>query len=145
MSDQNDVAPMHTIITVSDYDRAVAFYTNALGFRVAHERTGEAAFEPILQLYDVKFREGFLILGGMVLVLLCFERPESLPAPVPAANRLGLKLVAFGVTDMDAVSRRIGQHGGTVLEHTRLQTIFGTQLMVADPDGTQLELIQRAA
>lgn len=143
MAQQNDVAPMHTIVTVSDYDRAIAFYTGALGFSVAHERSAEEGFEPVFQMHDVKFREGFMALGGMVLVVLFFERPQCIPASPPAANRLGLKLITFGVTDIDVVAERIVKYGGQVHEQTRLKTQFGTQLIVSDPDGTQLQLIQR--
>jgi predicted enzyme related to lactoylglutathione lyase len=143
MAQGNDVVPMHTMVTVSDYDRAIAFYTNALGFTVGHERVAEEAFEPVLQLHDVKFREGFLLLGNTMLVVLCFERPQCIPAPEPASNRLGIKLLAFGVSDIDAVADRIVRFGGQIKEETRLTTQFGTQLIVTDPDGTQLELIQR--
>lgn len=136
---------MHIMITVSDYDRAIAFYTEALGFSLGFERTAEEAFEPVLQLHEVKFHEAFLVLGGMMLALLHFERPLALPAPEHASNRLGINKISFGVSDIDAAAALILQHGGAVLEHTRSTTPFGTLLSVTDPDGTLLQLVQRTA
>jgi predicted enzyme related to lactoylglutathione lyase len=145
MTEKQAPTPMHIMITVSDYDRAIAFYTGALGFRIGFERTAEEAFEAVLQLHDVKFREAFLVLGGMTLALLHFERPQCLPAPEPASNRLGINKISFGVSDIDAAAALIVQHGGSVLEHTRFTTPSGTLITVTDPDETRLQLVQRTA
>ena len=143
MTQHNDVAPSHVMVTVSDYDRAITFYTKALGFKVGSERAAEEAFAPDLRLHDVKFREAFLVLGDMMLTVICFERPESIPAPVPASNRLGMQVIAFKVADIDAVAQRVVKYGGHVDEKTRYTNQFGTTLIVTDPDGTQLELVKR--
>jgi lactoylglutathione lyase len=143
MAQQNDVALSHVLVTASDHDRAITFYTKALGFKVGFERTVEEAFNPTLRLRDVKFREAFLVLGDMMLTVICFERPESIPAPVPASNRLGMQVIAFKVADIDAVAQRVVKYGGHVDEKTRYTNQFGTTLIVTDPDGTQLELVKR--
>ena len=145
MTDQLAVTPISIAITVSDYDRSVRFYTNALGFALRVEREDSVPFEPILQLHDVSFREGFLVLGAMMIALMAFETPEYIPAPKHAFNQTGIKQIAFGVPDIDAAARRNIAHGGTVLEHTRSTTPQATLLTVTDPDGTYLELVQRTA
>lgn len=145
MIETNTVSPSHVMVTVSDYDRAVAFYTKALSFSLGFERSVEEPFETALQLHDVKFREGFMVLGNMMIALMCFERPESIAPPPHAFNRLGINQIAFSVSDIDAAAGLVAQHGGKVLEQTRQTSPFGTQLMVTDPDGTPLYLVQRAS
>jgi predicted enzyme related to lactoylglutathione lyase len=143
MSEESVVTPMHIAITVSDFDRSVAFYTGALGFTLRFEREDSVPFEPILQLHDVRFREGFLVLGGMMIALMAFENPECIPAPKHAFNQTGIKDIAFGVPDIDEAAQRIIAHGGKVLEHTRSTMPQATLLSVTDPDGTYLALVQR--
>lgn len=137
------VSPSHTMLTVSDYDRSVEFYTKALGFSLGFERTDSVAFEPILQLHDVKLREAFLRHGSAMIGLIAYESPETLPAANYAANRIGIVGMAFIVEDIDAAAQRVIEHGGNVFANTRYVSKYGTQLLAADPDGIRLELVQR--
>lgn len=143
MADHAPVVPMHIVITVADFDRAVDFYRDALGFRLGFERQASAAHEPVLRLNNVSFREGFLVLGSMVIALFAFDSPETLRASPHAFNRVGIGAIAFGVADLDATAQLVLAHGGTVLEETRQATPQGTLMLVTDPDGTVLELVQR--
>lgn len=143
MTDEPIAMPMHIMITVSDYDRAVAFYTKALGFSIGYEREAAVAYDPALQLHDVAFREGFLVLGQMMIALVCFERPACIPAPPHAQNQVGIKHISFGVPDIDVAARRVEALGGKVLEHTRSISPQAELLVVTDPDGTHLGLVRR--
>ena len=144
MADDFTVTPMHIMLTVSNHDRSIAFYTGALGFTLRFEREAAVDFEPTMQLHDVRFRESFLALGPMVLALLSYESPQTLPMPEHRYNQVGIKKISFGVSDLDLAARRIACSGGTVLEHTRSELPEATLLDVTDPDGNCLTLVQRS-
>ena len=141
--DDFTVTPMHIMLTVSDHDRSIVFYTDALGFTLRFEREATVDFEPTMQLHDVRFRESFLALGPMVLALLSYKSPQSFPAAEHLYNQVGIKKIAFGVSDLASAVRRIACSGGTVLEHTRNELPEATLLEVTDPDGNHLTLVQR--
>lgn len=143
MSDDLAVTPLHVAICVSDYERAVRFYRDALGYTMRTEREGAADHDPALGLNGVKFREGFMVLGNTMLALMAFETSTTLPARDYAFNRLGFTQMAFGVPDIDEAAPRVIAHGGQVLEHTRITVPQATLLGFTDPDGTRLELVQR--
>lgn len=143
MTSDLTVTPMHIMLTVSDCDRSIAFYTDALGFSLGFEREAVVDFEPALELHDVKIREAFLVLRPMMLALMSFERPKVLPVPEHRMNEAGIKLIAFGVSDIDAVARRIADCGGAVLEQTRSESPDAILLQATDLDGNRLQLVQR--
>jgi predicted enzyme related to lactoylglutathione lyase len=48
------------------------------------------------------------------------------------------------VDDLDAWCERIRAAGGTILDHTASRFVTGNRgIMVLDPDGTRVELIER--
>jgi predicted enzyme related to lactoylglutathione lyase len=80
----------------------------------------------------------------MLIMLMCFESPQPLPAHEHVANRIAISRIAFGVPDIDAAAMRVAAHGGTVLEHTRETMPEAEMLVVTDPDGLHLALVRRA-
>jgi catechol 2,3-dioxygenase-like lactoylglutathione lyase family enzyme len=134
---------------VSDPARSQRFYQEALGFRYAHAL--EVAGEPtdtLLRLKDVELRAIYMERDGTVIELLHFVSPGStgdpeLPRPL---NRHGLTHLSFQVDDMEGVLAGIEQLGGRVLDDTRIRPSADTAaILCTDPDGTLIELVQRAS
>jgi methylmalonyl-CoA/ethylmalonyl-CoA epimerase len=126
----------HVAISVSDLDRAVAWYAAAFGFdEVA--RSGK----PALQV-----RAALLRLGGNLLEL--FEPYEPLPLPDgedtlhTALRRLGTKHIAIAVDDIHeayAHLQSIGAEFDTEVTAGSTSCFF----FCKDPDGILIEVIQR--
>jgi predicted enzyme related to lactoylglutathione lyase len=96
----------------------------------------------------VELRAIYMERDGTVIELLHFASPGSaaereLPRPL---NRHGLTHLSFQVDDMDGVLAGVEQFGGRVLEDTRIRPSADTSaIMCTDPDGTLIELVQRAS
>jgi len=147
MSEMPVAYHMHTMITVSDMERSVAFYTGAFGFNVAHVRHTDDGYESALQLDVVRIRETYLVLDKLVIVLCSFDAPAVIPVPGGPFDQAGLKRIAFGVSDLAEAARRVEAHGSKILEHTRThyEQHSATLVVVTDPDGIALEIVQRTA
>ena len=109
----------------------------------AIRRKAHDGFEPALQLDVVGFKETYLVLGEMVITLCSFASPSVIPKSKEPFNQIGIKRITFGVPDIADAARRVELHGGKVLEHTRYEHALATLVVVTDPDGIELELIQR--
>lgn len=78
---------------------------------------------------------------GFTLELLCFDRPGNPPTRERPMPEPGLTHLSFSTSDLDAVLSLVPALGGRVLEESNV----GVAVMVRDPDGQLLELIQPAA
>ena len=136
----------HFGICVSDLDRSLTFYCEALGFGPAESHQIGSEFARLMELDEVSLRSQFIRREGMAIELLSFAEPapfgESVPRPI---NQLGLTHLSFRVTDLDGTAARISELGGSVLEHTRTSfDLSGTTLdfvYCTDPDGVRIELM----
>ena len=130
----------HTGVCVSDAERSVRFYTEALGFRYwrEFEPPDELAapllgLEPPLDHYNV-----YLRLGGFVLELLVFRgTPPHPPATPRVMNELGLTHLSISVPDIPATCEKVVKYGGSV----DAATDIGLAVMVRDPDDQRIELL----
>ncbi|MGV2495630.1 VOC family protein [Pelagerythrobacter aerophilus] len=113
-------------IFVADLDRAIDFYCECLGF-TEQRRIDAGAFDEVI-LAPSK--------AGTALVLCRWKDGRNLT--LGQANGP----VGFYIAELDKTCETMIAHGATVrLEPT---TFAGTQIAVlADPDGHQIELIQR--
>lgn len=143
------VSISHFGVCVSDMDRSLRFYRDALGFTVAGKQ-----LELVNQCGNVMGMEHFslmsqfLSLGPVTIELLWFresrnaQRAENL-RPM---NHTGLTHLALSVEDIDAVARAVESHGGHIHPATRgsLVTPEGVVdlLYCSDPDHTRIELIR---
>ena len=92
------------IMTVSDMDRAVDFYTRVLTFQQTadFERSG-ADYEQLYNLSNVHLRVVDLKLGDESIELLQFAAVNSTPIQADArSNDLSFQHIAIIVSDMDA-------------------------------------------
>ncbi len=138
-------------MTVSDMDRAVAFYSDALSFeKVSDVEVDGEEYERLWGIFGVRARVVRMRLGGQVLELIQFLAPPDVrPIPVPSySNDLWFQHFAVVVRDMDAAWQHLRRHRVRLIS-PRPQTIPKTNpaaagiraLKFRDPDGHNLELL----
>jgi catechol 2,3-dioxygenase-like lactoylglutathione lyase family enzyme len=138
----------HLGICVSDLERSLAFWRDALGFREAKrlDVAGEAP-EQLLGVHDLDLRAVFLERDGVRLELLHYVAPGHRGAGEPRPmNALGLTHLSLLVEDLDAVLTACEQAGGRALHTTRVRNpeLDSEAVFVTDPDGTRVELVRAA-
>lgn len=125
--------------------RAVAFYRDALGFRVDDAVAATPAWALLPGLCDTAPRCARLALGAQALTLT--EFPDAAPYPKDhASNDSCFQHCAIVVDDMDAACDRAMRHGAAAITLDGPQTLPPSTGSVAafkfrDPDGHPLELI----
>ncbi len=136
----------HLGICVSDLDRSLRFYRDALGFElVASHRVGEE-FSALMELEGVKLESRMVARDGVTIELLGFEHPHPFgERDRRAMNQLGLTHLSLRVDDIDTVASDIERLGGEVVRTTR--TSLGAPsspldfIYCTDPDGVRIELM----
>jgi catechol 2,3-dioxygenase-like lactoylglutathione lyase family enzyme len=141
----------HVGITVSDLDRALGFYRDMLGLRVIAENTlTESEVAELLGLDSVHLRIADLDSGdGRIVELIQYVQPKGRPIAYESSD-VATTHIAFTVDDLDAVRKRLTDAGATMVSRRPI-TISepggdfdgAICLMVRDPDGAILELVQR--
>ncbi len=136
----------HIGICVSDLDRSIAFYRDALGFEPAGDlRVEGEPSDTLLGLRDVRLNACYLERDGWRIELLHYESPASPPrAPQRAMNDLHFTHLSVSVGDLDESVERIVAAGGSVDADTRIE-VGGAPVavFVRDPDGLPIELLRR--
>ena len=96
-------------ITVSDMDRAVAFYTSVLTFeKVADAEIDGREFELLTGVFGARARVVRLRLGTESIELTEFLAPRGRPIPAEMrANDRSFQHIAIIVSDMDTAYRRL--------------------------------------
>lgn len=116
----------HISLTVSDVDRAKAFYCGSLGFQ-------EVAPLP----------NGVLVGNGQVFLGLRTAPEQGLPDDRFDPNRVGLDHISLSVesrSDLEQAAKSLGESGVTCGEIIDLAPFGITVLMARDPDNIQIEL-----
>ncbi len=137
-------------ITVSDLDRAVAFYTNVLTFEKTREyETLGSGLEHLEGVFGARIRTARLKLGDEEIELTEYLAPQGRPHPLDArSNDRSFQHIAIIVSDMDKAYARLREHK---VKHAST----GPQLLPAwnknaggiqafyfrDPDGHALEIL----
>ena len=137
-------------VTVSDGDRALAFYRDVLGFTlVGEEESASEAVERLEGVFGARLQVRHLRLGEEKVALLHFLSPAGRRIPEGLrSNDGGFQHLAIVVSDLDAAYRRLREHG---VRHVSSgpQTLPAWNpnaggiraFYFADPDGHTLELI----
>jgi catechol 2,3-dioxygenase-like lactoylglutathione lyase family enzyme len=137
-----DVSFCHLVIGVTDMDRALAFYRDALGMEVVFESliSGEP-FDAVL--HAKRKQEGRVVgglLGGLMVELLSLGSVPS--ADKPARRGItGIHNVSLSVPDLDDTHRRITA-AGYVPDQAPFEIGGVRMFFVKDPDGTPVEFIE---
>lgn len=142
----------HVGITVSDMDRAVHFYRDVLGLKLVGDVTfvGEEA-ESLTQETGTQLRAVYLRSPeepkGAPIELLHFITPEAEGKPYAGIRNPGITEVAFWVKDIEETYAKLKAHGVPFYSAPQLFALDGYKVKAVyfrDPDGTTLELLQRA-
>jgi catechol 2,3-dioxygenase-like lactoylglutathione lyase family enzyme len=138
------------VLTVSDLDRSVAFYVNALGFRKVGERLiADGSLDEITGTFGVRMRRATLDLGDEKIELEQYLAPSGSPLPMDSrSNDLWFQHFAIVVRDMDAAFSHLAEFPYQAIS-TAPQTIPASNAAAAgiraykfkDPDGHPLELL----
>jgi catechol 2,3-dioxygenase-like lactoylglutathione lyase family enzyme len=138
-------------ITVSDLDKALAFYTGVLPFElVSRTEVAGEAYERLFGVFGLRAEIALLRLGGEKIQLIDYLAPEGRPIPVDSkSNDEWFQHIAIIVRDMDAAYKLLRAHK---VQHAS----SGPQTLPAwnpnaggikafyfkDPDGHNLEILQ---
>jgi lactoylglutathione lyase len=136
----------HFGICVSDLERSLRFYCEALGFEKAESHAIGTEFAGLMDLSDVAVTSQFIRRGPTAIELLAFSEPSPFGdrgrRPV---NQFGLTHLSFRVRDVAATARRVVELGGSVVESSRTVIDFGGTplefVYCTDPDGVRVELM----
>src|SRR5690606_28160646 len=139
----------HIGVCVSDLERALAFWRDALGFRECKrfDVAGEEA-ETLLAVRDLDLRVVCLERDGLRLELLHYAAPGHRGAGEPRPmNALGYTHLSLRVDDLEATLAAVEAAGGRVLRATRVREPVSGRgaVFVTDPDGARVELVDAAA
>lgn len=122
----------HIELVTQDPERAVGFYTQVLGFRVrSRDRVPASPHGPLDLVY--------LELGGTTIELMCY--PEAKPQPREAGERLGYRMMALEVDDMDAALAQLKAQGIEATWGPKKRPTYA-RAEIRDPDGNSIELRQ---
>jgi catechol 2,3-dioxygenase-like lactoylglutathione lyase family enzyme len=147
MSEVTTVAAAHTGITVSDLDRAAAFFRDALGFQVSRpsECTG-VVFEKLTGVAGAAMRVARVTAPGHTIELVQYLNPPSRPLAEMRPHDAGTMHLAFTVDDIDRVVAAAAGAGvcavnpvQTVLEGPRARV---RAVYTRDVDGVVIEFIE---
>jgi glyoxylase I family protein len=122
----------HIELVTARPERAVAFYTAVLGFRVRSR-----ASVPATPLGPLEI--AYLELGGTTVELMCY--PQADPPPREAGERLGWRMMAIEVGDMDAALAYLRDKGVECTWGPKKRPDYA-RAEIRDPDGNSIELRQ---
>jgi catechol 2,3-dioxygenase-like lactoylglutathione lyase family enzyme len=142
-------------LTVSNMERALAFYRDLLGFSVAAELPPEAErarwdayHEQVSQIPGARIRVVYMQApdGETHLELIEYVEPKEAPRPRPSFATPGTAIVALGVRDSAAAVERLRAAGVEVVaDPVHYRTDEGEESYTTylyDPDGNALCLFE---
>lgn len=144
----------HVAINVSDLERSVAFYRDALGFRKVLEMTAAGpANARMLRLPEkgLNIRSIMMVQGSSTvgeIELMQVEPRRANPTPPKRPDDLGIWLVSFEVkgeplADVVKRLREMGVKFFSDIEELELEGYAPIKVVIfEDPDGNLLELVQ---
>jgi glyoxylase I family protein len=138
----------HVGLAVADMDTMTRFYTEGLGFEVGpsfeagDDVAGVSEVEP-----PVRSTSQYLTKDGFRLELIGWDLPGVHGEPSKQRNQRGLTHLALEVDDLAETEGRLLGLGGTTLPATRVvldrDPAQISILVMTDPEGTRIELLQR--
>jgi catechol 2,3-dioxygenase-like lactoylglutathione lyase family enzyme len=136
----------HFGICVSDLERSLRFYCDALGFEKAESHEIGSEFARLMEFAEVDVTSQFIRRGPTAIELLAFRTPGPFgPSERRAVNQLGLTHLSFRVRDVAGTAARMVELGGTIVESTKTTIDLGGTALefvyCTDPDGVRVELM----
>ena len=121
----------HVELVTAQPERAVKFYTEVLGFKVRARDQVPSPLGPLDLVY--------LDLGGTTIELMCY--PDATVAPPLRGDRLGYRMMAIEVDDMDAALAELKTRGIDPSWGPKRRPTYA-RAEILDPDGNGIELRQ---
>ncbi|MFB6189894.1 MAG: VOC family protein [Halapricum sp.] len=136
-----DPTAHHVGLTVSDLDRAVAFYRDVLNLDVVSEfSVGGEAFATGVDVEGASAAFAHLDAGDARLELVSYS-PEGDARPAPSLNEPGAAHVGLTVDDLDAVYEELPDDVETLSAPQTTES--GTRILfVRDPEDNLVELLE---
>ena len=123
-----DVTELRVAMTVSDFDRAVAFYRDAMGLPQIADWTSEDGRVVLLEA------------GRATLELLDGPQAEFVDRIEAGRRVAGAVRLALAVSDVDAVSARLVDGGAEQMAPIAMTPWGDRNARLRSPDGMQLTL-----
>ena len=119
---------MRVVLTVPDFDAAIAFYRDALGLEQIADWSGEDGRVILLE-------------AGRATIELFDERQAESVDRIEAGRRVsGPVRLAFEVTDLDSATERLVAAGAEPMADPVVPPWGGRNSRIRTPDGLQLTL-----
>lgn len=119
----------HVAITVKDMTRSTKFYTEKLGFTIT--RSSETP----------SMKTVFVGRGQVQLELFALKQGSAKPVPELQQDEIGIKHIAFNVTDLDTLIKEFTEKGIVFISEIR-QAGTRRHIFFKDPDGITLQLLE---
>lgn len=136
--------PHHTAVCVTDFDRALRFYTEFLPFQLEGEmdRRSEPALGDVVGLPGAIIRWAMLRLGSYRVELFKYYEPQGRSDARPQCD-LGYSHFAIEVADVDAVYAQAMARGYRAMSPPRDLRGGRTRVFyLCEPEGAITEFIQ---
>lgn len=148
MSSFTILATNHTSFTVSNLDRTLAFFRDALGFEVTSKAPrDQKAIENITGVKDGDVMIAYVRGPGHSLELIEYLGPSERGHVTPRPCDVGFAHVAYDVDDIDAAIAAAKPHGvlpiGPVTVIDKGPNTGSRVSYLRDPDGITIEFIEK--
>lgn len=135
----------HSGLVVADLDASVRFYTQGLGLRLMapalnqgpEQARLDGLDDPVVDIATLKTPA-----GGPHLELLHYRKPKSLAPPRTVyVNAIATAGLVMHTAHLGTVAERALTAGGTSVSRSVVATSYARKLLLHDPDGHLLELV----
>lgn len=134
----------HVNLATANMDRLLAFYRDELGLRQRSDKwlePGNEAFEAVVGLPDARVRTAQLHAGNIRLEIFSYQQPEPGEAVRSRACDVGIRHIAFDVTNIDEEYDRLVAVGVEFLSAPQMLAAGTVRAAyLRDPDGNIVEL-----
>jgi lactoylglutathione lyase len=145
---ESTVRMSHVGLAVSDLEESLRFYVEGLGFEVGPRFEAGDDVAAVSEVEPpVRSTSQYMVKDGFRLELLGWEVPGVQGIPSKARNQVGLTHLCFEVDDVAETEARLLALGATSVPDAKVVVDRDpakiTIVILADPDGTRIELLQR--
>ena len=149
MSTFKVIATNHTSFTVSDLDRSIAFFRDALGFDVTSKAPrGQALIQAITGVEGADVLIAYVRGPGHSIELIQYLGPDARDSVWPCPCDTGFSHIAYDVDDIDAAIEASRHHAvepiGPVVTIDQGPNRGNRVAYLRDPDGITIEFIETA-
>ncbi len=144
----NILATNHTSFTVSNLDRSIAFFRDALGFKVTSKAPrAPAVIEKVTGIPGAQVMIAYVRGPGHSIELIEYSDPKDRVVVRPRPCDTGFSHIAYDVENLDAVLAAAARH--QVLPVAEIVTVDqgpnkgGRVVYLRDADGITFEFIQK--